>query len=78
MSMNPQRLTALRLARHWTQAELARQANIQPAHVNQLESGRKDNPTWETLDKLATAFDMSLAELVAALDADPTPAGKAA
>jgi predicted DNA-binding ribbon-helix-helix protein len=43
-----------------------------------MEAGLKDNPTWDTLNRLADAFDMSLAELVAALDADPTPAGKAA
>jgi transcriptional regulator with XRE-family HTH domain len=75
--MNSHRLTELREARGWTKADLSRRADLPSAHISRIESGF-GNITWETLSKLATAFDMSLAELVAALDADPTPAGKAA
>jgi transcriptional regulator with XRE-family HTH domain len=72
------RLAALRQAQGLSQSELGRRANLPSQMINQIERGKKKNPTWETLDRLATGFDMSLAELVAALDADPTPAGKAA
>jgi transcriptional regulator with XRE-family HTH domain len=60
-------IKALREARGWTQAELARKSGLQPAHINQLESGKKKNSTQRTLEALAKAFEMSLSELMRAL-----------
>lgn len=75
--MNPQSLTALREARGWTKADLSRRADLPSAHISRIEGGF-GNITWETLEKLANAFDLSLAELVAALDVENTPAQAAA
>jgi transcriptional regulator with XRE-family HTH domain len=55
---------ALRLARNWTQAELAARIGVRPNYVTHIEAGRKRNPKLDTLCKLRHAFDISLDELV--------------
>jgi transcriptional regulator with XRE-family HTH domain len=71
--MDGHRLTELRASRGWTQAELSRRSLLPAAHISQLESGAKDNPTWDTISKLANAFNISTAEMVAAITPEPTP-----
>ena len=51
------RLKELRLARGWSQAELARRAGLDVATVSRLETGRRKNPRLETLGSLAKALD---------------------
>jgi transcriptional regulator with XRE-family HTH domain len=61
-------LKALREARGWSKADLARAANLPSAHISQLEdAGVKRNPTQKTLEKLARAFNMPIDEFMRAL-----------
>jgi transcriptional regulator with XRE-family HTH domain len=53
-----------RLKRDWNQSDLAEAAVIGLGAVNALESGR-GNPTLKTLQAVAAAFGMTVAELVA-------------
>jgi XRE family transcriptional regulator of biofilm formation len=69
-----QRIKELREARHWSQAELSRRTGIKSGQLSQIESGLRNNPTLETLEIFAAAFDMSLAEFVIALTAEPIEA----
>lgn len=48
----------------WTQTELARNAGVGTAYVNQLLTGRKKSPSLDVLDSLATALGVSAAVLI--------------
>jgi transcriptional regulator with XRE-family HTH domain len=58
-------LTALRRARGWTKAELARRAGLNAATIGWIESGRF-RPYAAQIDKLAAALNVDAA-LIAAL-----------
>jgi transcriptional regulator with XRE-family HTH domain len=57
-------LRRLRLARSWSQDDLAVRAKVRQALVSALEVATA-NPTLETLDRVAAALDVEIAELVA-------------
>lgn len=54
----------LRQARGWKQQTLAAKSGLAQGFISNLEQGNKDNPTQETLQKLAAAFEMSLNEFL--------------
>src|SRR5690348_18375352 len=58
------RIRELRLERGWNQATLAEHANLKQGTIANLETGARDNPTRDTLEKLAGAFKMSVTELL--------------
>lgn len=64
-------LRRLRVAMNISQDDLALRANIERAYVGHIERGRK-NPTIETLDKLSTALECDVVDLLAPLPADAT------
>jgi len=53
----------LRKQKKLSQDKLARLADIPYNTLIKIESGRSNNPTFETLSKLADALDVSLDEL---------------
>lgn len=55
------RIRVLRTAKGWTQAMLADHAQIAREHLSELENGHKEAGA-RTLQAIADAFDMSLAE----------------
>ncbi len=55
-------LRRLRQGRGWTQAKLAVESGVDPSTVNQIETGAR-RPTTRTLDKLATALEVEVADL---------------
>jgi transcriptional regulator with XRE-family HTH domain len=57
-------LKALRTARGLTQVALAKKMKRKQAYIAQLESGKEDNPTLDTLRRLAKALKVTVAELV--------------
>jgi len=57
-------LKALRTARGLTQVELAKKMKRKQAYIAQLESGTENNPTLDTLRRLAKALKVTVAELV--------------
>lgn len=62
-----QRLKEIRLKRDWSQAELARQAGITPAAVNQFEKGPR-MPSLPILQNIAAALDVSIDYLAGVSD----------
>lgn len=54
----------LRKQKKLSQDQLARLADIPYNTLVKIESGKSSNPTFETLSKLADAFEVSLDELV--------------
>ena len=61
LAMNVKRL---RTKRNLTQTELAKRAKVSQAFVAQLETGVEDNPTLDTLRRLAKALKATVGELV--------------
>lgn len=53
----------LRTRKKLSQDQLARLADIPYNTLIKIESGRSNNPTFETLSKLADALEVSLDEL---------------
>lgn len=49
-----------RLARRWTQAELAERSGIAQARISKIEAGDFDSLTMATLRKFADAFDVTV------------------
>lgn len=70
-------IRALREARGWNQTELGKRAGLPPAHISQIESGRKKNLTQRTLEGLAGAFEMPMPQFMQALgvNQERPPAG---
>ena len=58
------RIRELRQARGWNQTDLAARAGLRQGTIANLETGARDNPTQDTLDKLARAFGLTIAELI--------------
>lgn len=67
------RIRALRQGRGWTQEQLAEYANLHVSYIVLLEKGA-NRATIETLDKLAKAFGLSIADLVRPLGEMPDDA----
>lgn len=71
-----QRVRALRQERGWSQETLAAKAELHPSYIGSVERGKR-NLSLLSLDKLATAFGLSSAQLLASPpgghEAPPTP-----
>lgn len=61
--MLAQNLKRLRKQRKLSQEKLARLADISYNTIIKIETGKANNPTFETLSKLADAFGVSMDEL---------------
>ncbi len=57
-------LKALRTARGLTQAALAQKMKMKQTYIAQLETGAEDNPTLDTLRRLAKALKIHVSELL--------------
>ncbi len=61
-------LKVLRQARGLTQEQLARKAKITQAYLAMLESGVKQNPSLEVLQRISQALGLSVGELFVLLE----------
>ena len=64
------RIKFLRSERHWSQEDLALEANVNKNYICDLENGRR-NPSLEILEKIAVAFGISLSELFKGIESIP-------
>jgi transcriptional regulator with XRE-family HTH domain len=60
------RIVLLRREREWTQEQLAEHSGISVPHLSHLENGKRE-PCLLTMEKLAKAFRVDLAELMGGL-----------
>ena len=60
-------LQTLRRAKGWSQEELAHQSGLHRTYVSGVERGVR-NPTLIVLDRIATAFEVTIGRLTDALD----------
>jgi ribosome-binding protein aMBF1 (putative translation factor) len=54
----------LRQRKSWSQLDLANEAGVRQALISSIEHGHA-NPTRESLDKVASALDVAVADLLA-------------
>jgi transcriptional regulator with XRE-family HTH domain len=59
-----ERLCRQRLARKWSQATLAYESGVMRARISDLERGKRQRPSAETLAKLARALGVSVDWLI--------------
>ena len=64
------RIKYLRQKLHWSQEDLALNANINKNYISDLENGRR-NPSLEILERIASAFNITLAELFKGIESIP-------
>jgi transcriptional regulator with XRE-family HTH domain len=64
MSDIGKRLENFRRLRMWTQAKLAQEANVSPATISGIETGKIGRPHFGTLGKLARALGVAPEELL--------------
>jgi len=67
-----ERIRQLRKEQGLSQAKLAVMADMDPATLNRLEQG-KGNPNLKTLERVATALDVEVAELLGKAPASSQP-----
>ncbi|MBC8580946.1 helix-turn-helix domain-containing protein [Zhenhengia yiwuensis] len=60
----PTRIKALRKAKGLTQKELAKQAGVSFSMVSKIESGERNNPSLEILEKIGNVIDLTLDDLL--------------
>jgi transcriptional regulator with XRE-family HTH domain len=60
----PTRIRTLRARRGLTQDQLAEKAEVSLKHLQRLESGKEDNPSYELLSRLSSALSVPLYELL--------------
>lgn len=58
------KIKAARLKQGMTQQQLSARCGLSQAYINELENGRKVNPSIIVLDKLATGLQVPLTELL--------------
>lgn len=63
MELNREALTTIRVLAGYSQAELARQANMSQGHISELEKGTK-NASPATIKKLADAMNVPMGALM--------------
>ena len=64
------RIRFLRQQRRWSQEDLALNANINKNYISDLENGRR-NPSLEILERIASTFGITLAELFKGVETIP-------
>ena len=64
------RIRELRMARNWRQIDLAEEAGINENYISDLEIGKKEI-CLRTIQALAAAFDLTLAELLQGVEIKP-------
>ena len=60
-----QQLKRLRVKHGWTQEQLAKRSGVSRITINRLENEVEQSPRLETLERLAEAFEIELAQLLA-------------
>lgn len=64
------RIKYLRNQLSWSQEDLALEANINKNYICDLENGRR-NPSLDILERIASAFNMSLSDLFRGIETIP-------
>lgn len=53
-----------RILRNMTQQQLANLSGVSQSYINELERGKKKNPSKLTLDKIAKGLEVSISDIL--------------
>lgn len=67
MNNLPQKIRSLRIAKGWSQQQLADKIGVPRTNISQLEQGRRPNPSAEKLVKFASVLDVNINEFYEAM-----------
>ena len=70
----PETLKRLRVGQGLSVADLAGASGISKPYIWQIESGRRQNPSGDKLQRLATALGVTIADLIGASEGIPAEA----
>lgn len=62
----------LRLAKKWSQRQLAINANVSNTEISRIESGQRENPSLNTVKKLAKVFGYTPKDFLSQIGKDIT------
>ena len=62
--MNMNKIRAARISQRLTQQQLSDKSGLSQSYINELENGRKVNPSIVVLDKLASGLNITVADLI--------------
>lgn len=60
MASLAEKVARLRAERGWTLKELSERSGITVSHLNAIEKGRRQSPSFQCIDRLSAAFGVSL------------------
>jgi XRE family transcriptional regulator, master regulator for biofilm formation len=58
------KIKRMRIKRGLTQMQLSQLSGLSQAYINELENGRKSNPSIIVLDKLAAALQVQISDIL--------------
>jgi len=58
------RIRALREKKEWSQYKLAKETEVQPSTISQIESGARQKPSIDVLQKIAKALSTTVNQLL--------------
>ncbi len=64
METGMNKIKRIRIRQNLTQQQLSERSGLSQAYINELERGRKVNPSIIVLDKLATGLSVDITELL--------------
>jgi transcriptional regulator with XRE-family HTH domain len=59
-----EKIKAYREKKGWSQYKLAKEANVQPSTISQIESGARQKPSIDVLQKVAEALSLTVSQLL--------------
>ena len=68
-----EKIVHLREAKGWSTGKLCEESGVSRAYLWQLETGGKDNPSFEVLEKLARALGVNVSEFSAGAQQTASP-----
>jgi len=63
MPLDPEKIQAALDAKKLTRADLSRLTGMAPPHVTRILSGKRNNPSLSTAEKIAAALKLTITEI---------------
>jgi len=65
-----ERIKSAREKKGWSQYKLAKEADVRPSTISQIESGARQKPSIDVLQKVASALSLTVSQLLGQTSGD--------